>query len=104
MPFAEQRTDVTQSYEDFERILEDYLGVVPPDSEFFKMEKVNRWVYDDNEQSIMFYFEDDWVLDEFKDALDECPATNVFFAFEEFEHVDREKLTITVVGKLGGLI
>ena len=104
MKFAKQRTDVTQSYEDFERILEDYLGVIPPDSEYFLVEKANRWEYDDIEQAVIFYFDDDWSLDEFKDRLNDCQATNIFFAFEEFDHVDREKLTITVIGKEGGLI
>jgi hypothetical protein len=103
MKFAEQRTDLSQTFEDFERVLEDYLHIIPPDSDFFLHEKASKWVYDDMQQSLTFYFDDAWLMDEFKDKLEHCPG-KMYFKCEEFEHVDRENLTITVIGLKGGLI
>ena len=100
---SKQRTDVTQSFEDFERIMEDYFQVIPPDIDFFKLDDVLHWDYDDLEQAVTFFFEDDWYLQAFIDNVEECPAKNSFFEFDEFDCVDREKLTVKIIGKIGGL-
>jgi len=104
MKFAEQRTDLSQTFEDFERVLEDYLHVIPPDTKFFLVEKATKWEYDDTRQALVFYFEDDWTLQEFVDRLGDCVSKGMFFLCDEYEHVDRENLIVTVIGIKGGLI
>lgn len=100
---AKQRMDITQSFEDFERIMEDYFQVIPPDIDHFKTDIVTHWDYNDVEHSVTFYFDDDWKLQEFLDEMMECPAKDSFFEYEEYEHLDRVKNTITIIGREGGL-
>lgn len=104
---SKQRTDVTQSFEDFERIMEDYFQVIPPDIDFFEIEKCSYWDYDDMENTVTFYFEDEWYLQEFLDELEECPKLRFTFDMDDsysFDGVDRQNLRITIVGKTGGLL
>jgi hypothetical protein len=99
---SKQREDLTQSYEDFERVMEDYFQIIPPDTDFVKVDVAKRWQYNDVERSVTFYFEDAWYLQEFIDKLFYCPK-KYSFLFEEHEHIDRENLTVTIIGKIGGL-
>jgi|SaaInlStandDraft_4_1057021.scaffolds.fasta_scaffold88052_2 hypothetical protein len=101
---SKQRTDITTSFEDFERVMEDYFQVIPPDIDSFKLTKTINWKYDDFDNAMIFYFADDWELQSFKDDMTECPALNTFFGFEEYEDVDLNELTITINGKIGGLL
>ena len=99
---SKQRADLSQTFEDFERVMEDYFRIIPPDIEFFKVDIATHWEYDDVNRSVKFYFADDWYLQEFIDKLKTCPA-KINFKFEEYENVDREKLIVEVIGKIGGL-
>jgi hypothetical protein len=99
---SKQRTDLSQTFEDFERVMEDYFRIIPPDIDFFKIDIANRWEYDDLGKCIKFYFDDDWYLQEFLDKMRDCPGKH-FYMFEEYEHVDRKNLIVTVACKIGGL-
>ena len=101
---SKQRQDVSQSFEDFERIMEDYFAIIPPEVEQFDLEKIVEWEYNDVENSLTFYFADEWFLNELKDILDESPSQNIKFEYNEYDHVDREKLTLTIIGRDGGLL
>ena len=101
---SKQRTDITNSFEDFERIMEDYFQVIPPDINSFKIDKCLFWEYDDMENTVTFHFEDEWYLDEYLDSLEDCPKLRTSFDFETFDSADRQNLTITIVGKIGGLL
>jgi hypothetical protein len=94
---SQQRTDITQSFE-------DYFQVIPPDINSFKIDKCLFWEYDDMENTVTFHFEDEWYLDEFLDSLEDCPKLRTSFDFEAFDTADRQNLTITIVGKIGGLL
>ncbi len=97
------RTDVNEdSYEDLERVLEDYFRIIPSDMMFFKMENVTRWSYDDSERTIKFYFEDEWTMDEFFDKIRNSPKSMMVY-MEEHDCVDRENFVISMGGKMGGL-
>jgi hypothetical protein len=104
MSLSEQRTDITQSFEDFERVMEDYFQVIPPDIDFFKIEKATHWSYDDMENSVSFWFEDDWTMQEFKDNLEECPLWETTFDADAFDGIDWQEKRITVIGHVGGLL
>ena len=96
------RTDVTDSYEDMERVLEDYFRIIPSDMHYMKMESVIQWEYDDATKSITFYFADEWTMDEFFDKLKYSPKLMTVHC-EEHDCVDRENFSITIFGKVGGL-
>lgn len=101
---SKQRQDISSSFEDFERIMEDYFAIIPPDIDKFELVKTSGWEYDDLENTMMFYFDDMWLMDEFTEMLKDLPSTNMIFEYNEYEHLDREKMTITIVGKDGGLM
>ncbi len=100
------RDEYTQSFEDFERIMEDYFQVIPPDSDFFKLELLTKWEFFDLHNVVVFYFNDDWDLTAFLDTLEECPLYKVTFDLEEdiYGGIDRDNLKISVQGKIGGLL
>lgn len=101
---SKQRNDLSNSLEDFERVMEDYFQIIPPDIDFFKIDKSLGWEYCDLKNIVTFYFEDDWYLDEFLDEVLECPKYLKSFYLDPIDGVDREKLTIILEGKIGGLI
>jgi len=99
------RTDITDSFEDFERIAEDYFDLIPPDTDSFKLKLCKTWTYDENDKIMVFYFEDEWALDEFYEEVKECPKLDESFGMDDlFDAIDRKALTLTVEGKEGGLI
>ena len=99
------RTDITDSFEDFERIAEDYFDLIPPDTDSFKLELTTTWTYEEFDKLMTFYFENEWDLDEFLDVLEECPKLNESFGMNDLhDAVNRKALTITIEGKEGGLI
>jgi hypothetical protein len=99
------RTDITDSFEDFERIAEDYFDLIPPDTDSFNLQLCNTWVYDENNKLLIFFFADEWLLEEFYETVKECPKLDESFGMDDlFEAIDRKKLTITIEGKEGGLI
>ena len=99
---TQQRSDLTQSFEDYERVMEDYFQLIPLELRFFTVEKASRWEYNEFERSMTFYFVDEWTLDEFLDTMKDCPK-KFAYDFEEYEHVDRKNLTIKMIGRIGGL-
>lgn len=99
---SKQRQDMSQTFEDFERIMEDYYQIIPPDINHFDIEKCSHWEFDDVEKCVHFHLLDEWYLQEFIDAVKECPH-KFSFKFEEHEDVDMENLIVTVYGKIGGL-
>ena len=104
MSMSTQRNDLLQTSEDFGRVMEDYFAIIPPDLDMFELDKIVKWEFDDIENSMTFYFDDDWLFDEFKNLIEEIPTLNDKFVFDEYEHVNREKLTLTILGKDGGLM
>ncbi len=96
------RTDVTDSYEDMERVLEDYFRIIPSDMHYFKMENVTQWEYDDSEKMIRFYFDNEWTMDEFFDKIRYSPKMMTVH-MEEHDCVDRQNFTISMYGRVGGL-
>ena len=99
------RTDVTDSFEDFERIAEDYFDLIPPDTDSFKLNLCTKWVYEEWDKLLIFHFENEWDLDDFLETLKECPKLDETFGMDDLhDAVDRKKITITVEGKEGGLI
>lgn len=101
---TKQRNDLTTNEEDFQWVMEDYFGVTSNELEAFPLEKTINWEYNDIDNSVLFYFEEEWTLNEFKESLMDSPLTNGIFHFEEWSHIDLENLTIRVDGKMGGLI
>jgi len=99
------RNDITKSYEDFERLAEDYFDLIPPDTDSLDLELTLDWEFNDDNKLFIFYFENEWLLDEFLNKLEECPKLNESVALNDmFDGVDREKLVITLEGRQGGLI
>lgn len=99
------RSDITQTFEDFERIAEDYFMMIPPDTDSFNLEICTRWEFDDAFNTLTFYFDDPWKFDEFHDKLLECPRYEESFAVgDHFEGADRQNLKIVVEGKESGLL
>ena len=101
---SKQRNDLSQSFEDFERVMEDYFQIIPPDIDFFKVDKCISWEYCDLKNTVIFYFEDEWYLDEFLDEVLDCPKYLKSFNLDSIDGVDRENLTIILEGKIGGLL
>lgn len=99
------RTDITDSYEDWERLAEDYFDLIPPDTDSFDLSLCIKWDYDDWRKTFKFYFDNEWDLDSFLDKVEDCPKKDETFGIGDlYEGVDRENLTITVEGKEGGLL
>ena len=99
------RADVLDTFEDFERICEDYFHLIPPDTDSFDLDLCTKWVYDDFERTLTFYFEDEWKLDEFYDKITDCPKYEESFDIgDHFDGVDRKNLKIIVESKEMGLI
>jgi len=99
------RNDVLDTFEDFERICEDYFMLIPPDTDSFNLELCTSWTYDDMYNTLTFTFVDEWNLDSFLDKILECPKYEETYAVgDHFDGVDRQKLTIIVEGKETGLI
>lgn len=97
------RTDVNEdSFEDLERVLEDYFRIIPSDMMFFKMENVTKWSYDDSERTIKFYFEDEWGMDDFFDKIKDSPKIS-HVDLDEYDSLDRQNFVISMRGKMGGL-
>ena len=93
------RHDLTQTFEDFERIAEDYFMLIPPDTDSFNIGICSRWVYDDMYNTITFYFENEWDLDTFYDKMIECPKYGEsFITSDHFDGVDRKNLKIMIEG------
>lgn len=101
---TKQRTDLTQSFEDFERVMEDYFQIIPPDVESFNLENTTHWEYSDFRNTVTFYFSDDWYLDAFLDKILDCPKYLRTFDMDSIDGIDRQNLTITIEGKTGGLL
>jgi hypothetical protein len=101
---SETRGDIMQTQEDFERIAEDYFMLIPPDTDYFDLDKCVKWEFNEFDRTLTFYFENEWDLDEFLDKIMDCPALEVTFEIGNiYEGVNRDKLTITIEGKEGGL-
>jgi len=99
------RTDITESFEDFERLAEDYFMLIPPDTDSFRLDLCTKWEFDEWEKTFKFYFENEWDLDSFLDVLMDCPKLDETIALNDmYEGVNRETLTIVVEGREGGLI
>jgi len=99
------RTDITESFEDFERLAEDYFDLIPPDTDSFDFDLCTKWEFDEWEKTFKFYFEKEWDLDAFLDKLMDCPKMDETIALNDMaEGVNRQALTITVEGRQGGLI
>lgn len=99
------RTDVLETFEDFERVAEDYFWLIPPDTDSFLLEKCISWSYDDFDNTMTFRFDNEWDLDEFNDKMADCPKFDESFDYyDELKPVDRENLSITIQGKESGLI
>lgn len=103
MSLSEQRTDLTDSYEDFERVMEDYFQVIPPDIDSFKVNTAQRWKYDDITNTITFWFEHEWDLLDFHDSLVECANYGMTYGIDDYDGVDYQELKLTVVSYKGGL-
>jgi len=99
---SKQRNDVTQSEEDFGRIMEDYFAIIPPKIEAFQLKFVKLWTYDDLENTMTFSFENELALNDFLDEFEKLPECYIF-EYNEYEHLDRQNLTMTIIGKDGGL-
>jgi hypothetical protein len=104
MPKNKMRGDLLQTQEDFEKVLEDYFMIIPPDNESFDLEKCISWDYNDFDRTITFYFDNEWDLEEFNDKMNDCPAKGVMFDVgNNFDGVDRKNLKIIIEGNEGGL-
>jgi|LakMenEpi03Aug12_release.lakeMendotaPanAssembly.Ray.scaffolds.fasta_scaffold1264391_1 hypothetical protein len=101
--FNKQRTDLLQTVDDFERVMEDYFGMPPFKLELFKLDRITYWEYEDVENSLTLHFRDIFDLDELVSGLMSTPDRLFMFEFEEYKHVDRENLTLTIIGRMGGL-
>ena len=98
------RNDILMTFEDFERVAEDYFHLIPPDTDSFKLDLCVSWEYDEVDNVLKFYFDDDWLMDEFYDEILDCPKLNESFGIDDmFESYDRENKIITIEGKEGGL-
>lgn len=98
------RSDVLDTFEDFERIAEDYFMLIPPDTDSFDLELCTKWIYDDLYNTLTFYFDDEWNLDTFLDKITECPKYQETYDIgDHFDGVDRKNLKIIVEGKATGL-
>ncbi len=99
------RTDITHTYEDFERIAEDYFELIPPDPESFDLDLCISWDYDEDYKLLIFKFDDEWDMDAFVEKVEDCAKYRETFDINDhFEGVNRETLTVTVEGKEGGLV
>jgi len=97
------RTDIGQTFEDFERIAEDYFNLIPPDTDSFDLTNCT-WQYDEFDKLFIFQFENEWDLDSFYDKITECPKYEESYDIgDHFEGVNRKTLKITVEAKEGGL-
>lgn len=101
---SNRRNDISQTFEDFERVMEDYFAIIPPELHQFDLNKIIRWEYDDINNSMTFYFENEWLLDEYVDMLEQSPSVNRIFEYNDYEHIDRKNLSLTIIGKDGGLM
>jgi len=98
------RTDITHSFEDFERIAEDYFELIPPDTDSFDLELCTFWEYEEWDKLLIFHFDNEMDLNFFYDKLIECPKYEESFDIEDhFEGVNRKALTITIESKSTGL-
>lgn len=100
---SKQRNDIIQTPEDFARVMEDYFGIIPPEVNQFDLDRILFWDYDDVEHSMTFYFEDPFDLNALVEHLQNTPKNGLFYIFDEYQHLDRDKLTLTIIGKIGGL-
>jgi len=94
---------MVQTPEDFARVMEDYFGVIPPEVDKFDLEKILFWDYEDIDNTMTFYFENDFHLNDLIEHLQSTPSNGFLYIFDEYQHLDRENLTLTIVGKTGGL-
>jgi len=98
------RGDIAYTWEDWERLAEDYIRLIPPDNEAFDFDLVTKWEFDEDNRIFIFYFDNEWDMDAFYDKITESPAYETLYAIGDlFEGVDRENLKIIVEGKEGGL-
>ena len=98
------RTDLTHSFEDFERIAEDYFELIPPDTDSFDLDLCTYWEYEEWDKLLVFHFERYDDLLAFHDKILECPKNEESFAIgDHFDGIDTENLTITIESKSTGL-
>ena len=100
------RNDLVKSYEELERVCEDYFFLLPPDMDMLHIEElVDDWEFDEFENTLTFKFRDVWDLDTFMDYVEESPKYEESFAIGDMhEGVNREKLTVIIEGKEKGLM
>lgn len=97
------RTDVNEdSYEDLERVLEDYFRIIPSDMMFIRMDLVTRWDYDDSKRMMRFHFANEYDMTDFFDKFRDSPKSMMVY-MEEHDCVDRENFVISMYGKEAGL-
>lgn len=95
---------VLDTFEDFERIAEDYFFLIPPDTDSFLLDICNDWKFDEFENTLTFYFDSLWDLETFNDKMIECPKFGESFDyFDVLDSVDRKNLKIVIQGKMKGL-
>jgi len=100
-----ERTDLIYTFEEWERLAEDYMSLIPPDNEFFDFEYVKKWYYDDLRNVFVFEFGNEWDMQTFIDKVEECPMYMVTFDIGDlYEGIEWDKLRVTVEAKEGGLI
>jgi len=98
------RNDILDSFEDWERVAEDYFWLIPPDTDSFLLEKCTSWVFDDSDNTMTFYFDSDWDMQSFNDKMIQCPKFGESFDYyDNLAPLDSTKLKITIQGKMKGL-
>ena len=95
--------DLDKSFEEFERIMEDYFWAYGPDLTAFKMDYVKDWTYLPDTQQVEFKFDSALDMEFFYDAVLECPKYQESFDIDWYDGKDDVNLTLMLDGKEGGL-
>ena len=97
------RGDLSKTYDDFERVAEDYFMLIPSDLMSFDMDLVLDWDYDDIGRKLMFKFNRKWDMENFIDKIKDCPKMGMSFEFDDVFDIDSKNNVVTIHGTVGGL-
>ena len=104
MSNSQYRTDLTQSQEDFARVMEDYFRIIPPFLDFFDLNKIKKWHYDDFDNTITFYFDNKDDLMELNSELFGSMNRGISFVYDEPVDLDEINFSVRIKGIDGGLL
>lgn len=102
--YNQKRNDLLQTPDDFARVMEDYFGIYGPELDRFDLERIIFWDFADIENTITLYFENEYDMDKLVEDLNDSPSKNMKYTFDDYNDIDREKITLTITGRMGGLI